>query len=174
MQTNVVQSFVRNIDEIGKPILKLSGSTIQFLTAPDETRQTLCVMKATLPPGNSVPLHSHEDVECFYLLSGQKEVLIETQGELLWKLCNPGDYIFIPGGAKHALRNKGIEPATSLCITTAKLGRFFEEIGIKLSAHQKDAAPTAETVHHLMQTAQRYGYWLATPEENAAVGISLF
>jgi hypothetical protein len=29
-------------------------------------------------------------------------------------------------------------------------------------------------MQRFLKTAERYGYWLATPEENAAVGVSLF
>jgi bifunctional non-homologous end joining protein LigD len=31
-----------------------------------------------------------------------------------------------------------------------------------------------DRLQHLVRTSERYGYWLATPEENAAAGISLF
>ena len=33
--------------------------------------------------------------------------------------------------------------------------------------------PLAQDIERLLTTSVRYGYWNATPEENAAVGISL-
>ena len=35
-------------------------------------------------------------------------------------------------------------------------------------------APLPQEIQHFIRTAERYGYWLATPEENALIGISLF
>jgi len=33
--------------------------------------------------------------------------------------------------------------------------------------------PTREDIERLAQITARYGYWMASPDENAAVGISL-
>lgn len=61
-----------------------------------------------------------------------------------------------------------------MIVTTAKIGRFFREIGSP--AGQTPAAsrpPTDEELEHFLATAERYGYWNATPEENAKIGVSL-
>ena len=34
--------------------------------------------------------------------------------------------------------------------------------------------PSPDQLQRFVRTIERYGYWLATPEENAAAGISLF
>jgi hypothetical protein len=36
-----------------------------------------------------------------------------------------------------------------------------------------DASPTAEEVANFVAVSEKYGYVLATPEENAAVGITM-
>jgi uncharacterized RmlC-like cupin family protein len=90
-----------------------------------------------------------------------------------WIACKPGDFIQVPSGSKHAFRNRSAEPAISLVSTTAKLGHFFEEIGRRVSARDQSAIPMLEELQHFMEVAIRYGYWLATPEENAAAGIRL-
>jgi hypothetical protein len=41
-------------------------------------------------------------------------------------------------------------------------------------AYREVEPPTPEELQHFAATAIRYGYWLATPEENAAVGLTLF
>jgi hypothetical protein len=58
-------------------------------------------------------------------------------------------------------------------ITTTKLARFFQEVGRPVTA-----TPQPETAEGLGQflarfetVSAKYGYWNATPEENAAVGI---
>jgi hypothetical protein len=33
--------------------------------------------------------------------------------------------------------------------------------------------PSAEAIERFLATAERYGYWNATPEENAEVGLAL-
>jgi quercetin dioxygenase-like cupin family protein len=166
--------FVYNFNESKHPILEVFGPTVQFLMTPEEAAQPLCVLKGIIPPGSSVPLHSHDDVECFYMISGYQEVLIEARGELIWIGCNPGDFIQVPGGTKHAFRNRSSAPGISICCMTAKLGRFFEEVGRPLFPGLLTSTPTPEALQKFVQIAMRYGYWLATPEENAAAGVPVF
>jgi quercetin dioxygenase-like cupin family protein len=45
-------------------------------------------------------LHSHADAESFYLLDGEVEALIQTDGGLEWETHTPGDFIHIPA-TKH-------------------------------------------------------------------------
>jgi hypothetical protein len=33
--------------------------------------------------------------------------------------------------------------------------------------------PSPDVVERFLRTSERYGYWNATPEENAAVGVEL-
>ena len=40
-------------------VLELFGPTLEFLTSPQDLQNDFCVMRGTLPPGVSVPLHSH-------------------------------------------------------------------------------------------------------------------
>jgi hypothetical protein len=35
------------------------------------------------------------------------------------------------------------------------------------------AAPTRETMQQLFEVAAKYGYWLASPAENAAIGLDI-
>jgi quercetin dioxygenase-like cupin family protein len=96
------------------PILDLFGPTVQFFTTPEEADGQLCVMKGIIPNEGSVPIHSHADVECFFMVSGQQEILQEVDGRFSWILCKPGDFIQVPSGAKHAFRNSVAEPAVSI------------------------------------------------------------
>jgi hypothetical protein len=49
--------------------------------------------------------------------------------------------------------------------TTSRIDRFFREV----------ASPPADgdALLHFLATSERYGYWNATPEENAAIGVPL-
>jgi uncharacterized RmlC-like cupin family protein len=134
-----------------------------------EDNDQICVMRGVIPPGVTVPLHSHDDFEDFFVLAGGHEVLVEGDGGLEWRDANPGDYIRLPGNVPHAHRNLSQEPAVDLIITTGRMGRFFREVGRPIDSPQ----PTAQNVARFAEIAARYGYRLATPEENAAVGIWL-
>jgi len=76
------------------------------------------------------------------------------------------------GGGHAAVRDaKCACPRTAidLIITTAKMARFFEEIGRPVNGTLP--APSPEDVNRLVEASTRYGFTLATPEQNAAVGI---
>jgi hypothetical protein len=131
-------------------------------------------MQGTIPPGVIVPLHSHADPETFVMISGEIEGLSQSPDGFVWIKIRPGDIFHVPGGAKHAFRNHSAEPAVMTLISTAKIGRFFQEIGTPVGpGSRKPAPPSAEAIQHFLEVADRYGYWNATPEENAKVGLSL-
>jgi len=46
-------------------VLDVFGPTLEFLILPEEGESASCVMAGTIPPGVSVPLHSHPDIENF-------------------------------------------------------------------------------------------------------------
>ncbi|MGH9629214.1 MAG: cupin domain-containing protein [Bryobacteraceae bacterium] len=153
--------------------LDLFGPTVEFLTSPEDPDAVYCVMRGTIPAGASVPLHSHADVESFYLLSGTVQVLSQRGEKLEWLDAKQGDFVQVPGGAKHAFRNTSREPVVQLLITTPRLGRFFQEIGRPVTGGAS-TPPAPDELQHFMRVAARYGHWLGSPEENAALGISLF
>ena len=55
----------------------LDGAKMELLSPSDE--DAYCVLRGTIPPGVSVPLHSHTDAESFYVLSGGAEALVQTE-----------------------------------------------------------------------------------------------
>ena len=139
------------------------GPTIQFLTAPVAKDDSPCVMRGTIPPGGIVPLPAHADPETCLPISGEIEGLAHSGESFRWIEIQPGDVFHVPGGAKHAWRNPSPEPAVMHIVSTGRLGSFFREV----------AAPAADPLRHFLETAERYGYWNATPEENAEVGLLL-
>jgi hypothetical protein len=58
------------------PVLDLLGPTVEFITSPDGP-EDFCVLKGTIPPGVAVPLHSHDDPEAFFVVSGPQQALIQ-------------------------------------------------------------------------------------------------
>jgi quercetin dioxygenase-like cupin family protein len=47
-------------------VLDVLGPTVEFMVLPSESEDRYCVLKGTIPPGVSVPLHSHPDDESFF------------------------------------------------------------------------------------------------------------
>jgi uncharacterized RmlC-like cupin family protein len=126
-------------------------------------------MRGIVPPGVTVPLHSHDDAEDFYILAGTQQVLTHGNYGLQWRDAHAGDYVRVPGGIPHAHRNISGEPAIDLIVTTSRLGRFFLEVGRPVIGSPQP--PTPDEIARFVVVAAKYGYTLGTPEENAAVGI---
>ena len=107
MMSRVVASYAQAAHLI-KPeqleTIDVLGPTIQFLTPPD-AKDAPCIMRGTIPPGISIPLHSHPDPETFLMISGTVEGLICRDHDFNWTRINAGDIFHVPGNAKHAWRN---------------------------------------------------------------------
>jgi hypothetical protein len=127
-------------------------------------------MRGVIPPGGIVPLHSHDDAEAFLVLSGTKRALLQGDAGPEWHRVRAGDDINVESGTPHAWRNDSDQPVVDLLITTNRLGQFFDEMRQPAGA---SGPPTPDDLARLAALAEKYGYWFATPEENAAAGIQL-
>jgi quercetin dioxygenase-like cupin family protein len=56
-----------------------------------------------MEPGKLVPLHSHIDPECFYLLEGQIDVYVVDDAPK-WRMVETGHSYLVSNGVKHAVR----------------------------------------------------------------------
>jgi quercetin dioxygenase-like cupin family protein len=153
-----------------RTVLQVLGASIQFLVGPQPDEDAPCILKRTIPPGISVPIHSHDFVEVFFILSGNFEVIIGDEG-MRWIEVSAGDLIEVPSNVKHAFRNRSQHPVINFVFTTSKHGRYFQEIGRPAASRESIRPPTLNEIQHFVKTTALYGYWLATPEENALVGI---
>jgi quercetin dioxygenase-like cupin family protein len=129
------------------------GATIEYLTAVEDG--VPCVMRGTMPAHGVVPLHSHEDPETFIVQEGEAESYTSDG----WARIGAGDVHHIPGHVKHAWHNPSGEPVVMYLLSTATMARFFREI--------------AASPEDFLAISDRYGYWNATPEENAEIGITV-
>lgn len=147
--------------------LDLLGPTLQILTPPGEDGDRPCLLRGTIPPGGSVPLHSHPEPESFLAVSGVVEGLVHSDESFHWLPLRPGDVFHVPGGAKHAWRNRSGEPAVSVVVTEESLAAFFREVGTPVGT-----PPAPDVAERFIEASVRRGHWLATPEENAKIGLS--
>jgi quercetin dioxygenase-like cupin family protein len=163
--------FTRLTAGTGGEVLDVLGPTVEFLNVSGGPYEQFCLMRGVVPPGVTVPLHGHDDVEAFFVVSGSQEVLVPGDDGLEWRIARAGDFVHVAGGELHAQRNLTDEDAVDLIITTPRMGRFFREIGCPVE--EVDEHTPAQRLTHFVETAVRYGMRLGTPEENAAVGIEL-
>jgi quercetin dioxygenase-like cupin family protein len=160
------------VDPEAAETLNVLGPIVRFLAGPAGTDDSPCVMEGTVPPKGVVPLHSHADPEIFLPVSGEIEGLSQADGKSEWVRVTPGTIFHVPANAKHAWRNNAAVPAVVIIVTTARIARFFREIG-KPAGHEPLKPPSEAELAHFQKVSKRYGYWNATPEENASVGIAL-
>ena len=88
-----------------------------------------------------------------------------------WVAASPGEIISIPGGVKHALRNSSQSPVTLFLLTTPNIYRFFRELARPIHPEQRVTPPTAEDKQRMLALSAKYSYWIASAEENAAIGL---
>jgi quercetin dioxygenase-like cupin family protein len=157
----------------GRNTFVVFGALLQFLSTPEQINDDISVMCGTVHSGSVIPLHSHSDPEVFYLLEGSIEVFQAEGMYAGWKTLHGGDVISIPGNVRHALRNTFSSPMTAITVSKGELYRFFRELARPFDPNETSFLSASEEMQHLFRIAAKYNYWLASPEENAAIGISL-
>ena len=145
------------------------GVLLQFLSTPEQINDQISVMRGVVPSGVVIPLHSHADPEIFYVLNGSLEVF-QSEG---WQTVVADEVVSIAGNAKHALRNTSTSPTTVVTVSKQRLYSFFRELARPCDSNSPPGSPTPEEMQQLFSAAEEYKYWLASPDENAAIGISL-
>jgi quercetin dioxygenase-like cupin family protein len=140
------ESVTHIVVERDRERFEVFGPTIQFLVLPQLSDDAPCVIKGTIPPGVSVPIHSHPGVEAFFVLSGNIEVLCDGGEKAYWIAAGPGDFIEVPSNAKHGFRNRSQHPVVQLITTNSKLGRFFREIGRSITRDASVSPPSSDEI----------------------------
>lgn len=156
-------------------VLDVLGPTIEILTEAVDDPSAPTLLRGTIPPGGTVPMHAHDDPETFYVLSGTVEGLIyAADRDSRWVAVRAGQALHVPPGARHALRNTTDEPNTALVISTPQMAEFFAAIGEPINAPDAPRPlPDPDRLLRMQQQSAARGYWNATPQENAAIGIDL-
>jgi quercetin dioxygenase-like cupin family protein len=158
---------------VRKDVFNAGGVLLEFLASPEQVRDSICLIRGTMPPGVVVPLHRHEEPEIFYVLEGSLEVYRSDGPSGGWMIARVGDIVVIPSNVKHALRNGSSVPTTLALVTKSELYAFFRELAKPFDPDQRPLSPTPEALQELSEVAAKHGYWMASPEENEAIGISL-
>ncbi len=156
-----------------EPTFDVFGVEIQFLVAPTEGTDQLSLIRGTIPPGVVVPLHSHAEPELLFCLEGSLDIFRGTGEPQGWTRLRRNETFTFPAGVKHALRNSSSSECALLVTTQGSLFNFFRAVAQPLQPGHEPAPPSPEVMQQLFAAADRYRYWMASPEENAAIGLAL-
>lgn len=117
--------------------LDVLGARIEVLARLGDGDDDLVLLRGSLEPGRSIPLHSHATHECFFVIDGALD-LYRDGSTAAWNRLGPGEAIHVGPDARHAVRNNGAVPTELLMVATVRLVRFFATIG---SFGQIETAP---------------------------------
>jgi len=118
------------------------GETMLYKVNGADTNGALDVFVLTIQPHSGPPLHiHHHQHETIHFLKGRYKVRL---GDDLFQ-CEPGGFVYIPMGVRHAFLNVSEEPGE--CVITFSPGgtdKFFEEFAPAVHAqHQPDPTTIA-------------------------------
>jgi quercetin dioxygenase-like cupin family protein len=147
------------------PMYRGPGDRVTFLVTGAESGGACFIIEGMAPPGGGPPPHIHHfEDESFYILEGT--ATFHAGGQTIH--AKPGDFIHIPRGTVHSLRNDGEVPARALIVISpagpAGMQRFFEESFYP--ATDRSASPpliTEELVRRMTAAAARNGMEFVKP-----------
>lgn len=103
------------------------GGLVTYKVTAEQTGGAYSLFEVTIRPGDGTPPRiTHRADECFYVVEGEFEVLVNEETAT----AGPGSLVYVPRGNLHALTNAGETPGTILHLLTpgGPHERFFEEI----------------------------------------------
>ena len=160
-----------NSNDTGKvdspELIDMLGARFEVVARMGQSDGDTALIRARMAAGKTVPLHSHIDPECFYVLSGEIEVFVAGETPR-WHVVEIGRSLLVADGIKHAVRNTGDETADLILATNNRLARYFREAGRPVTSSIEPRTPSPEDVQRMIQVSEAYGYWLASPGESAA------
>ena len=131
------------------------GDGVTLLAAGNDTNGAYAQVEGALAPGGEAPPHiHHREDETFYVLEGSLEVRLGDST----LVAQPGDYLRVPRGTVHALRNVGERTARVLVtFVPAGLEGFFAEVYQPVAGRTTPPPPPpADLIERMLQAAPRY------------------
>ena len=137
--------------------LSLGGHLYRFCAKGEDTGGAYALYEANLLPRDiGLLLHIHRDEDiAFYIVEGRFTFSLE-ENEFKAK---PGDFVFLPRGLKHWLRNDSDGIGKMLIISSpAGFEKFYDATGTPVEDDTKlPPPPTHEELMRLVQEAPNFG-----------------
>ncbi|GAB3676990.1 cupin domain-containing protein [Salinisphaera aquimarina] len=149
-------------------LIDMAGARFELIVRMGQADADTALFRTAMAAGGSVPLHSHADPECLYVLHGQIEAFVfdATPG---WRTIETGRNVLLTDGVRHALRNTANQSADLILVTNNRLGRFFREAGQLVQPGDECRPPSPADLEKIQRVSQAYGYWQASPDESVAI-----
>jgi quercetin dioxygenase-like cupin family protein len=132
------------------------GDGVTILATGKDTNGAYAQVEGVLMPGGEAPPHiHHREDETFYVVDGSLELRLGDDT----LVALPGDYMQVPRGTVHAVRNVGEHMARALVtFVPAGLERFFMEVYQPVAGRTAPPPPPpADLMDRMIQAAPRYG-----------------
>jgi quercetin dioxygenase-like cupin family protein len=109
-------------------LIDMMGARFEMVARMGSSQTDTAFFRTHMAPGKLVPLHSHIDPECFYVLDGQIEVFVVGDAPN-WRVVGTGQSVLIADGVKHAVRNTSEKTADIVLATNNRFASFLKEAG---------------------------------------------
>lgn len=149
-------------------LIDMVGARFEAIARMGTNDADTVLFRTRMAAGKVVPLHSHSDPECFYVLDGRIEVFVAGDAPR-WQAVETGRSLLIADGVKHAVRNMADQPTDLILATNNRLARYFREAGRPATPGTELLPPTPDDIQRMVRVSEAYGYWIASPTESAAV-----
>jgi mannose-6-phosphate isomerase-like protein (cupin superfamily) len=141
----------------------IMGSVLTFKNDPADESDPL-VFEHRERPGGFVPPHREPNSESFFVLEGTLEVEVDGKRYEL----RSGDFLVVPPGVQHSLRNAGADWMRVL--TTVWPGaahvRFFSAVGEPIDPKATPAEPAKTDPRRMVAVARENGIEFAPPPDH--------
>jgi quercetin dioxygenase-like cupin family protein len=144
------------------------GSRFELVARMGTAENDAVIFRTSMSAGQNVPIHSHVDPECIYVLSGQLEAFI-LNGTRGWHAIKVGQSVLFANGVKHAVRNAERQSADLILATNNRFARFLFEAGRPVASGAAFAPPRGEDIERVGRVAREFGYQLTSPAESVAI-----
>jgi quercetin dioxygenase-like cupin family protein len=142
------------------------GDRVTFLATGAESHGNCFIVEGIIAPGGGPPPHfHHSEDESFYMLEGS--ATFQAGGQTIH--AEPGDFIHVPRGTVHSIKNEGPTSAKAIVIISPAgptgMQQFFEESFHPVT--DRSASPpliTDEMMKRMMAAAARNGMEFIKPE----------
>jgi quercetin dioxygenase-like cupin family protein len=143
------------------------GVRIRHRASPAQSDGALALLECDVPPGATIPLHTHPQVEAFYVLSGELEFALDVGGAVRCGTVPIGQTVLIPRDTRHSFSNASNQTARVLITCEPALVRFFDEAGVPL-AEVPPGPPSAAAIARVVQIAEGHGHRFYGPHPGSS------
>ncbi len=141
------------------------GDTYTFLATTAETEGAYFVLEGLVPPDAGPPPHIHHDqVETFYIVEGQLEVMLDGQV----RGAKAGDFLHVSKGSPHSFLNRSqtVAKIVATFVPAGNAERFFRE-AMDETTDRNATPPTLDDamIQRFLAAAERNGVEFLPPPD---------